>query len=361
MLFSFKQKSQDFIVEETIPFKLRGKGDAFFVYFEKRNLTTMEVIDYLCKRLNISRMTLWFAGLKDKDAITRQWVSIYKSALQKMWWEKVFLEALSDIARVIETNRHDKPIWMTSEIKNTFYIRLRALKKLSQIERQKTEKTMSNLFEEGFPNVFGNQRFGIEGRNWRQGKQLLDGELKMKEKFDVKFKLQSYASRLFNQYVMSRIKTKWELIDGEIVEIDYKNIKSLAYYDAQKKILQKFDNKNLGKDFFSYPSNLGDTINYTSDVKVYMTGPVLWFDLLIPIASTPAGKIEKELFTKNWLSENNLKLFKDNKIFGLRRRIWTWPQKAKFTFEWDDLLIEFTLDSGVYASVLIDKLLASFD
>lgn len=361
MLFSFKQKSQDFIVEETIPFKLRGKGDAFFVYFEKRNLTTMEVIDYLCKRLGISRMTLGFAGLKDKDAITRQWVSIYKSALQKMWWEKVFLEALSDITRVIETNRHDKPIWMTSEIKNTFYIRLRSLKKLSQIERQKTEETMSNLFEEWFPNVFGNQRFGIEGRNWRQWKQLLDGELKMKEKFDVKFKLQSYASRLFNQYVMSRIKTKWDLIDGEIVEIEESGSKSLAYYDAQKNVLQLFDNKNLGKDFFSYPSNLWKTIAYTPNIKVYITGPILGFDLLMPMVSSQAGKIEKELLTKNWLSENNLKLFKDNKIFWLRRRIRTWPQKAKFNFEWDDLLIEFTLDSGVYASVLIDKLLASFD
>lgn len=361
MLFSFKQKSQDFIVEETIPFKLRGKGDAFFVYFEKRNLTTMEVIDYLCKKLKISRMTLGFAGLKDKDAITRQWVSIYKSALQKMWWEKVFLEALSEITRIIQTNRHDKPIGMTSEIKNTFYIRLRALKNLSQIEKQKTEETMSNLFEEGFPNVFGNQRFGIEGRNRRQWKQLIDGELKMKEKFDVKFKLQAYASWLFNEYVMSRIKTKWELIDGEIVEVDSEDSKSLAYYDAQKNVLQLFDNKNFGKNFFSYPSNLGKTITYTPDTKLYITGPILGFDLLMPSISSKAGKIEKELFDKNWLSENNLKLFKDNKIFWLRRKIWTWPQKAKFNFEWDDLLIEFTLDSGVYASVLIDKLLSSFD
>jgi tRNA(Glu) U13 pseudouridine synthase TruD len=47
MLFSFKQKSQDFIVEEKLPFTLSGKGDAFFVYFEKRNLTTMDIINFL--------------------------------------------------------------------------------------------------------------------------------------------------------------------------------------------------------------------------------------------------------------------------------------------------------------------------
>jgi tRNA(Glu) U13 pseudouridine synthase TruD len=58
MLFSFKQKSQDFIVEEVLPYKLSGKGDAFFVYFEKRNNTTMEIIDFLCKELNLSRLSL---------------------------------------------------------------------------------------------------------------------------------------------------------------------------------------------------------------------------------------------------------------------------------------------------------------
>jgi tRNA pseudouridine13 synthase len=83
-LLLFKQKSQDFIVEEQLPFNLAGKGDAFFVFFEKRNKTTMEVIEHLCKTCNISRLTLGIAGLKDKTAITRQWVSIYKSALKKM-------------------------------------------------------------------------------------------------------------------------------------------------------------------------------------------------------------------------------------------------------------------------------------
>ena len=58
MLYSFKQKSQDFIVEEKLPFKLEGKGDAFFVYFEKRNLNTMDVVKHLCKELEISRLTL---------------------------------------------------------------------------------------------------------------------------------------------------------------------------------------------------------------------------------------------------------------------------------------------------------------
>ena len=58
MLFSFKQKSQDFVVSEELPFTLAGKGDALYVYFEKRNMTTMEVVEHLCHTLKVSRLTL---------------------------------------------------------------------------------------------------------------------------------------------------------------------------------------------------------------------------------------------------------------------------------------------------------------
>lgn len=83
-LFSFKQKSQDFIVQEELPFVLSGRGDVFFVLFEKRNLNTMDVVNHLCNAFGISRLTLGIAGLKDKRAITRQRICIYKSALKNI-------------------------------------------------------------------------------------------------------------------------------------------------------------------------------------------------------------------------------------------------------------------------------------
>lgn len=60
-LFSFKQKSQDFIVTEDLPFALSGKGDAFFVFFEKRNLNTMDVVNHICASCDISRLSLGIA------------------------------------------------------------------------------------------------------------------------------------------------------------------------------------------------------------------------------------------------------------------------------------------------------------
>lgn len=365
MLFSFKQKSQDFIVEEELPFQLKHKWDAFFVYFEKRNLTTMEVVDFLCKKLNISRMTLGIAWLKDKDAITRQWISIYKSALSKLWWERAFLATLDEVTKILKTDWNDKPIWMTSDIKNRFYIRLRANKKLSQLERQSTDEIMSDLFESWVPNVFGNQRFGIEERNRKMWKQMLDWELKIKEKFEAKFKLQAYASRLFNQYVIIRTKKELELLDGDIVQVELADEKwvsqQLCIYNKKDNTIQKIQEKWDWKDVISTPKIISESTKYNIDMNADITGPVSGFDLLMPDIKTESWKIEKSFLDAHWLTKEKMKIFQDYKIFWIRRKLRSYPQNARYKFDWEDLLIEFSLWAWEYASVLIDALLKRLD
>lgn len=146
-LFSFKQKSQDFIVTEELPFTLSETGDVFFVFFEKRNLNTMDVVNHLCSTCNIPRLALGIAGLKDKKAITRQRICIYKSALKKIGGEKAFISAISEITTVLKTGRHTQPIGMSTPIKNEFYIKLRGNKKLSLKEKELSQKKIISLFK----------------------------------------------------------------------------------------------------------------------------------------------------------------------------------------------------------------------
>ena len=54
-----------------------------------------------------------------------------------------------------------------------FHIRLRAKKKLGREERSQAQQGIEKLFADGFPNFFGEQRFGINGRNWKQGMDLI--------------------------------------------------------------------------------------------------------------------------------------------------------------------------------------------
>lgn len=317
----------------------------------------MEIVDFLCKEFNISRLTLGIAGLKDKDAITRQRISIYKSALHKLWGENAFLDALSQYARIIKTDRNDKPIGISSGITNTFQIRLRATKKLSQAERIKTDHIISQLFTEGIPNVFGTQRFGIESRNRKMGKQILNGELKIKEKFEAKFKLQAYASRLFNEYIAWRTTKEPALLDGDILQLDEKWSKTLYIYDKAKNTLQEIQEKGKGKDVFCHPQTSGTSIPYTEESKAEVTWPIIGFNLLMPAPSTQSGQKEVKFLESHGVNKNKLKPFNDYKIFGIRRKIRIRPQKAKYSFDADDLVIRFTLGAGEYASILIDDLL----
>jgi len=62
---------------------------------------------------------------------------------------------------------------LRTPIENVFHIRLRAKKKLGREERSQAQQGIEKLFADGFPNFFGEQRFGINGMNWKQGMDLI--------------------------------------------------------------------------------------------------------------------------------------------------------------------------------------------
>jgi len=359
-LFTFKQKSQDFIVEEELPFELSGTGDAFFVYFEKRNLNTMDVVNHLCSELNISRMALGIAGLKDKKAITRQRISIYKRALKRIWWENIFLNTLEEKVKIIKTDWHDKPIGMTTQIKNIFHIRLRANKNLSEKERDLTSKKLNYLFDNGFPNFFGEQRFGINGRNWKQGKSILEWKLNLNKKSETIFKLQSYASKMFNEYVISRVKKWLKLINGDIVEVrNVRGKKLFGVYEENSKKINLFEEnreKDKDKHFFRYPNKFQKKVDF-DDKNMVITGPVVGYNLLICDKNSDAGIKEKSFLDARKIDSKKMIVFSEYHVYGIRRALWVFPSDVNMKFQGDDLLVSFALPSGTYASILVDEIL----
>ena len=347
----FKQKSQDFIVEEQLPFNLAGKGDAFFVFFEKRNKTTMEVVEHLCKTCNISRLTLWIAGLKDKTAITRQRISIYKSALKKIGWENFFLEKLSEVARVIKTDWHTRPLSMSDHIQNRFFIRLRATQALGEQNKQKLLDKIQSLFDKWFPNFYGIQRFGINGNNRKTWKEIIEWKTSIRETFEIKFKVQSYASWLFNEYVEQRLRKWLSPMDGEIVS--YQD--AFGIYNKKNNAIALIDNIR-NTEFFYVAKTKWAEMPYQAKNMV-VAAPVRWYNTMLSLWTTQAGDFQKAFMQKNNINPKTFALFKTNKIYGLYRSIWTYPRETKLRFDWDDILLEFSLESWSYASIIVDELL----
>ena len=355
-LFSFKQKSQDFVVTEELPFSLANKWEVFFVFFEKRNLNTIDVVNHICSRCNIPRLTLGIAGLKDKKAITRQRICIYKSALKKLGWERAFTETIWEIAKVIKTAWHTDPIGMTTPIKNSFYIRLRANKKLSIKEKDISNRKILSLCKKWFPNSFWNQRFGISWINPKQGSDILQWKSNIKDKKDIIFKIQAYASKIFNEYVSSRTKKWLQILDGDIV-VDNQNYQKKQFwiYQAKNKSVKVFDETKKNEQFFHYPNAMKWEIPFNEETMM-ITWPVPWYNLLLAPKESFAGNKEKGLLDKNWISEKSLNLCKTYKIFWIRRPLWVYPQKVSVHIQEDDILLNFTLPSWSYASIMIDEL-----
>lgn len=357
-LFSFKQKSQDFIVQEELPFALSGRWDVFFVLFEKRNLNTMDVVNHLCNAFGISRLTLGIAGLKDKRAITRQWICIYKSALKKIWWERAFLDSLSEVAKVLKTDRHTEPIGMTIPIKNTFSIRLRATKHLSLKEKEVSHAKILSLFKKWFPNLFGVQRFGINGSNPKQWYEILQGKGKIRDKKEILFKIQAYASKMFNDYLYIRIKRWLEVLDGDIIQVaDKKNYKQTQrwVYQSATDTVHLFADTNKNTSFFRHPKAFQKEVPFDITTMT-ITGPVLGYNLLLAVKESAAWIKEQSFLTSNAVTEASLNLCKSYKIFGLRRPLWVFPEKVAVHMDKDDILLHFTLPSWSYASIMIHEL-----
>ncbi len=355
MTFAFKQTSADFRVSEELPFALAGKGEALYVYIEKRNVTTQEVILHLRKKLKLSRLSLWIAGLKDKKAIAKQWISIYDRALKKAGGERLFVDTLAEIVKIIEVSRHPFPLNLSTPITNKFYITFKAQKNLGQAERAEAQQIVKELLEKGYPNRYGEQRFGIMGRNSTQGRELLHGTSKDKKemtKADMVFKIQAFASQVFNEYV-DHVGSA--LVDGDIVAWTAQGKMQWGVYDATTKAVSPTEIKGADAWATFAVQRMGKQIPYDAKSMI-ATWPVLWRNMPLPPAKSAAGMREAKFLEKYLKDKEMFAQFREHKIFGLRRPLWVNPTKCDVHYDGDDLRISFTLPSWAYASIVFDEL-----
>src|SRR5512136_1842729 len=95
-----KTRPEDFFVEELPLYEASGSGTHVYALIEKKGIGTREALDRLARALNVSRRDMGLAGLKDAQAVARQWISIEHVAPAQ--FEQV---SLPDV-RIVQTTRH---------------------------------------------------------------------------------------------------------------------------------------------------------------------------------------------------------------------------------------------------------------
>ncbi|MFT4303141.1 MAG: tRNA pseudouridine(13) synthase TruD [Candidatus Woesearchaeota archaeon] len=78
-MYKIKQIPEDFNVKEILTDGSISQNGKFYVYsMLKRDLTTFQALDIISNRFKIKRKDIGYSGLKDKKAITLQYISIPK-------------------------------------------------------------------------------------------------------------------------------------------------------------------------------------------------------------------------------------------------------------------------------------------
>ena len=144
-MYKIKEKPDDFIVKEIAEIKIQSRGKYLVCLLKKTNYTTIRAIEEIARTLRIPIKNIGFAGIKDKNAITEQYISIKGTTTTK-----ILKLNLKDI-KIMFIGYSNEPISLGELLGNEFIITIRTLTH-SQIE--KFEST-SNLM----PNYFGPQRF----------------------------------------------------------------------------------------------------------------------------------------------------------------------------------------------------------
>lgn len=159
-----RQSYEDFLVEEVPLYKPCGTGTHLYLFIEKRGIPTFELINRLARALERQQRDFGVAGLKDADAITRQYVSIEHVPLAQA-------KALDlDNIRILDMSYHQNKLKMGHLKGNRFEILIRSSDKDAL---QKGRKIMERLEQTGAPNYFGPQRFGNLGTTHLLGEALL--------------------------------------------------------------------------------------------------------------------------------------------------------------------------------------------
>lgn len=173
--FHFAHSPRDFVVSEIPLYEFSGSGEHQILQIRKKGLSTFELVKILSSYIACPAKSIGYAGLKDKNATTTQYLSIPKIYFKQKDIQSCF-EAISkqyDI-KLLSTTLHNNKI-KTGHLKgNRFFIRL---KKVTPINAKKIESSLKIMQNFGFANFFGFQRFGLGGDNYKLGFDLANADL----------------------------------------------------------------------------------------------------------------------------------------------------------------------------------------
>lgn len=313
------------------------------IEIRKKGLSTPEMLKILSSSLNLPSKEIGYAGLKDKNALTTQFITLPKSAQKR-------LESLSETnLKILSCTPHNNKIRIGHLKGNKFFIRL---KKVAKCDMAKITQILEKIKEYGMPNYFGYQRFGKFGDNYLEGKALVEKKKKIRDKKLATFLISSYQSHLFNLWLSQRINLSKLCQDFKAEELQkaltLQNLPSLQTPPHSQAHFFKLLNGDLmhhypyGKLFELEDIHLESNRFFKKDIVP--CGVLSGKKITLPSDDSLAYQ---EAFLDHSISE-----------IGSHRFAWVFPEELEYRYieEKAHLELHFYLPKGSYATVLLETL-----
>lgn len=208
----FRERPEDFVVEEIAGFAPSGQGEHLLLTIEKQGLNTADVARRLAAWAGVADVAIGYAGLKDRHAVTRQRFTVHLPGREAP--DTALLE--NERLRVLEAARHSRKLPRGGLAGNRFELVLRDV----QGARDAIDARVQAIATRGVPNFYGEQRFGRDGDNVAQALAMFAGRRVKREERSLL--LSAVRSELFNRVLAERVRDgSWDAgLDGEVWMLD---------------------------------------------------------------------------------------------------------------------------------------------
>ena len=354
------KEPEDFIVEELPLYEPSQIGTHTYFAIRKRNLSTLEAINRIARELQVPTRDFGYAGLKDKNAITTQVLSVEGVAPERI------LRIEQPAIEVLWAERHTHKLRVGHLRGNRFEL---ILHDIPHEDLPLAKVSMERLVTEGVPNRFGTQRFGNKNDSHLIGKALVKAEWETVVRYMLtddalqadeverrmqqelarkpiekvvttipyrlrKLYLSAYQAHLFNRILEKRMPHLSKLLEGDIA---VKHSNGAPFLVVDPKVEQP------RADAF----------------EISPSGPIFGYKMRMPTGD--ALVLETSI-----LADEGVRLEKFRKVTGIRlpgtrRPLRMVIQSHEVSVVDDNLGIRlgFTLPAGGYATVVVEELLAN--
>jgi len=297
------------------------------LHVQKIGENTQYVVNELAKYCGVPSRKAGWAGLKDRYALTEQWISIQLPEPEIPDFAE--FERTHVGVRILDVQRHAKRLHPGDLQGNAFSLILRDVSDMDDVVQR-----LERIKQQGVPNYFGEQRFGLEGNNLTYARRWGKGEIKVSDRAKRSFYLSAARAYIFNQLLSYRIEHQMiqQLESGDLL-LDKKSLQEILVRDTNIPLMMR----GIEKGFYC------------------LTGPMAGDNPL-----HTQGKIAQ--LEQSFLDEEPdlMKILRDSRMRQDRRPLILAVNNVQYQIQsLSQIQISFTLNAGSFATSVVRELITT--